>query len=981
MNRPEAYRCMAKSQTNLEPDSSSYVGRGAQHEALRDAFSEHALVTLHGPAGAGKTRTAREFAVRQLDQGGYDQAWFCGLSDARSRADVVDAVAEALGLPADDDVEARLERLEHALASREGVLLVLDNAEQVADDVAELAGAWLDADDVSILVTSRVPTGAPAEVTLSVGPLDTDDAVRLFVERARYMKPDFEPSSAVREQIVELIEHLDCLPLGIELAAARIDLFPPAEIVKRLDERFRILAPTRRPGPGRREALENAVAWSWDLLDDAERDAARQLAVFRGGFSLQAAQSVVEPEDPAVWVPELVESLRDNAFIRSVEDATPEGEVRFDFYQTMHAFVTDRAAPPTDLRRRHAEFVVDDCEQWAERVGGSQAADALVRLRSEEQNLRHAYEYGVDHDAKIACRAARCLDAFYRRVGRKDLHADILDRAIEAGADVADDMALHLRLCRGELHLDAGELAKAKSCFERVANEPESRPHDQILAAIRLGEILRREGAPRDGAQRLMDAARAATSEALQRLALAYASTCFADQHRLDDARDVIEELRAISTTDALDLEVEVNRRLAYTQYYLQNHEEQRRLSRRALDLARQLGDDGLVARCLQGLASCELAVDDYEAAAESYRQTFELHERHGNRYFAAVVRGNLAGALHRLGEFDAARDAYVEAISSHRAGGTSAYEAVALFGLGTLEFELGHQEDARAYFEQALEIAEASDDHYDAAALHLCLAWRQLSLRQTRDVAEHIEVALEWLADDGASWPAVAEATRAVLLQMSGDVDDAQAAMSRADESLVHGRHPTEHALVDLLALARAVLAEELDDEQVEARLSELSTRHQPARRDSVVNRRLHARIVACLVRRLAQGPRAPRQAATRQENQADALHAFEMRVGPKARWFQTPGGEEVDLRRRKSIRLVLDHLVRMHEDDGEATDVHALFDIGWPGDKAAPDTAAERVYWAIRTLRKLGLEDLIITTDDGYLLDPDARVERDDS
>src|ERR1700761_4158288 len=285
---------------NLRPATTSLIGRELEVPELQAAVKAHRLVTLTGVGGVGKTRLALEVAARLADDF-PDGGWFFELAAVTDPAAMPDAVAAVLGITQQpgktvaDSVAAALEG-----RSR---LLVFDNCEHVVDSVADLIEAILAASaTVTILATSREGLGVSEEQLWRVPSLDVNSgtesaAVNLFLDRAQSVVSDFSlarPGDA--DAVVEICRRLDGIPLAIELAASRMASMTASEVRDRLDQRFRLLVGSRR-GLERHHTLRHTVAWSYDLLADAEKALLDRCSVFAGGFDLQSACAVAGSDD------------------------------------------------------------------------------------------------------------------------------------------------------------------------------------------------------------------------------------------------------------------------------------------------------------------------------------------------------------------------------------------------------------------------------------------------------------------------------------------------------------------------------------------------------------------------------------------------------------------------------------------------------------------------------------------------------------
>jgi predicted ATPase/DNA-binding winged helix-turn-helix (wHTH) protein len=368
---------VAAPQPHLPAERDRWIGREADLERLAGAFDGGArLVTVTGIGGAGKTRLALRYGWthRAAFPG---EPWFVDLADARD-APAVSAAARR-GLETSDIIRA--------LASKGRCLVVLDNFEQVVACAPETVGAWLDrAPEACFLVTSREPLGIPGETVLSLGPLDPDDALLLFRDRASAAGGQSVDDADVRS----LVALLDGIPLAIELAAARARSMRPDQMVERMGERFELLTKSRGR-PDRQATLRATLDWSWDLLSRHEQAALMQLSVFEGGFTLAAAEAVLDLGPDAPPCADVVESLVDKSLVTPMDG-------RFGFLVTVRDYAAMRLAalddPATNgstVQRRHIQFFARMAQ--ALREGGGPYGRVDLR---ETENLIAACRSAVD---------------------------------------------------------------------------------------------------------------------------------------------------------------------------------------------------------------------------------------------------------------------------------------------------------------------------------------------------------------------------------------------------------------------------------------------------------------------------------------------------------------------------------------------------------------------------------------------------------
>ncbi|MER5528452.1 BTAD domain-containing putative transcriptional regulator [Streptomyces sp. NPDC002677] len=405
-----------------------FVGREPELARIADLLAGSRLVTLTGPGGAGKTRLAVEAATRiqaaRTGKGarGGDGVCFVELAPLGDGSQIPYAVLTGLGVreglrsPAADTTD----RLLAALEERE-LLLVLDNCEHLVEAAARIAALLLaSCPGVRILATSRESLNITGEVLVPVPPLPPEPAERLFLDRARAVRPGFDGHA----RVPHICAALDGLPLAIELAAARLRTLTPGELADRLDDRFRLLSRGDRSKAPRHRTLRAVVEWSWDLLDEEERELAGRLTVFSGGATLAAVEAVCGlpyPED-------LLASLVEKSFLEVSEG-------RYRMLETIRAFAAEGLPDPGGLRDAHAGYFLRLAEEAEPKLRGGGQLPWLERLSAEHGNLDAALRHLVRHGPEDALRLMAVLSCFWRLRG---LHGEQVTSARELLAAVGD---------------------------------------------------------------------------------------------------------------------------------------------------------------------------------------------------------------------------------------------------------------------------------------------------------------------------------------------------------------------------------------------------------------------------------------------------------------------------------------------------------------------------------------------------------------
>ena len=348
------------------------------------------LLTLTGPGGIGKTRLGVATAAGAAD--GYpDGVYFVALADTRTTEQVVGAIAGALGLRS-EGARALLSTIEDRLASSRA-LVVLDNFEQVVEARTVVARLLESCPGVDLVVTSRTPLRIRGETEVPVPPLARSAAVRLFLDRATVPRPDWAPAADELEIIEEICRRLDGLPLAIELAAARTRILDAASLLERLSRKLDVVGGSVPDLPERQRTLTATIEWSYDLLDAAERTLLARLAVFVGGWTLDAAEDVCSGGDVADVLTAL-ERLSEHSLL--ITEQGSAGRSRMRMLETIREFAAAQLEASSDvdrLRERHASYYEGLVVELHTEPGGETAPDAMARLDDDWDDIRACMEW------------------------------------------------------------------------------------------------------------------------------------------------------------------------------------------------------------------------------------------------------------------------------------------------------------------------------------------------------------------------------------------------------------------------------------------------------------------------------------------------------------------------------------------------------------------------------------------------------------
>jgi len=442
----------------------SFFGREAELALLHDRLAGHRLVTLTGPAGVGKTRTAVEYAAAQPAGAG---PWLARLAVVRQPAELADTVADAIGLETPSDPTAAVVR---SIADQPA-LLVLDNCEHLVDAAAELVIALLDGcPRLRILATSREPLGVDGEITIPVRPLPvtaadgTDGAaVTLFLERVRAVRPDWTPPPDELVHARRISAALDGLPLAIELAAARARVLGLGEITELLTDRFPELGSVPRGSLTPHATLQAAIAWSVDLLSETDRALLLRLWPFDGGFTLAAADAVrpagesTESTDLETSTLESLSALVTRSVVVADTTYTP---TRYLLLESIRAYCRSIDPQPESSRAAHGRWVRElTARSFDMRID---ARRYFRMLRDELPNIRSGLAYDLEHDAVNALRSGSWLSFLYFPIANRAEARRMVRAMLRALPDAPTPERARTMLLLGSLTYSGGDFAEAR---------------------------------------------------------------------------------------------------------------------------------------------------------------------------------------------------------------------------------------------------------------------------------------------------------------------------------------------------------------------------------------------------------------------------------------------------------------------------------------------------------------------------------------
>jgi predicted ATPase/class 3 adenylate cyclase len=489
---------------NLPIQLTSFIGREEEMARVKEILNGTRLVTLIGAGGAGKTRLAIQVAADLIDKF-PDGVWFVEFAPLGDAALIPHSVATALGLQLQSGRTIQLALTEY-LRER-NCLLLFDNCEHLIDACARLADVLVHAClNMKILATSREGFGIAGEVihrvpSLAIPSLETPivqtltqyEAVRLFIDRAVTIQPDFAVTNQNALAVAQICNHLDGIPLAIELAAARVNVLSVEQISERLVDRFRLLTGGSRTALPRQQTLRALIDWSYSLLSASERILFERLSIFAGGWTLEAAESLCAGDGiESFEVLDRLQNLAAKSLVVVGEGV--DGRMRYHLLETIRQYAREKLVNSEQLsmfRDRHLDWFLDFEEQARPKLFSSEQVVMLNRLDADHDNFRTALAWSMETMVERGLRLAAGLYRFWRLRGYWFERLDWLNKLLaQPDALAPTSIRAYALITRGDMELSQGEYTAAEKSFAESLEIYRKLSNEKGIAEA-LGELAR----------------------------------------------------------------------------------------------------------------------------------------------------------------------------------------------------------------------------------------------------------------------------------------------------------------------------------------------------------------------------------------------------------------------------------------------------------------------------------------------------------
>jgi len=683
-----------KPESNLPVSLTSFVGREKEQVQVINLISKHRLITLTGSGGVGKTRLARKVG-EQLLENYSDGVWLVELASLNDPTLLAQTIAMLFGLITQADV-SHTDLLINFLRTK-SVLLILDNCEHILEACAHLAESLLKSClHLKILVTSREPLEVTGEALYRVPSLGVPDlayqldtlreyeSVRLFEERAQLVQFDFSLTVENASFVIQICRRLDGIPLAIEMAAAKVGVLSPAQIAKQVEESFNLLTGRSRTALPRHQTLRASIEWSWNLLTESEQRLMRQLSVFAGGWTLEAAQSICDGH-----VLYQLNSLVTKCLI--VKNQRTETNIRYSFHETIRQYAHEKlleAGETNLLRERHLSYFLRLAEEVEPKLRGAQQIDWLNRLKVEHDNLRTALTWSLSNNVEAGLRLIGAMWWFWRVCGYVGEGCEWMSKMLA----LPDTMA-HTPLRAKALH---------GAAFLESVRYDNARAHDFYEESLSLYKDL---------------GDRLGIANALNGLGFTsrrqndWKSAPIFFEKALKIGYEIENEHVIAAALEGLGL-------IARGQH---NWIEARRFFEQFLAAERKLKNTTQIAIALFRLGSVAFAQGDIEVARTRYEESLSLYRELGFKQFIAILLNALGEVARYQADYEQALTLFSESLSQFQEQGVgfeNNYVTV-LINMGYVSYHQGHHVRAMDLFEESLSLSQKLGEEQNSA---LCL-------------------------------------------------------------------------------------------------------------------------------------------------------------------------------------------------------------------------------------------------------------------
>ena len=679
---------------NLPVQLTSFIGREKDISAIKEILKSTRLLTLTGLGGTGKTRLSLQLAAELIDEfnNGVWLAEFAPLSDPMLVAVTIAGALGVAGQPGEETIDTLLNFLK-----KKELLIIMDNCEHLIDACADIAEKLLkNSPGLKIIATSREGLRSYGESIYRVSSLDHPDpervnspvelsqfeAVRLFIERAVAVNPEFRVTNQNAPSLAQICYQLDGIPLAIELAAARIKILSVEKILEKMNDRFRLLTGGKRTALPRQQTLRALIDWSYDLLSEKEKLLLLRLSVFSGGWSLTAAETICPTGSMECYdIMDTHSNLSDKSLISTTEIS---GSIRFYMLQTIRQYALEKLEYDDELRRNHFNYFMNTADPYRIHINGIDQISWLKSVDADSDNIRSAIQWSMDKYPEEACMLIAKMTDYWDIKG-------YFKEAYQTSKNMLDSGRIKEKLSRANLLYCAGLMAQNMgrvSEAERLTGE---------------GLSIFRECNDRTGIGKCVSILGVASST---------------DPGRGEETRAYCDEALSIFKDSDLKRDYAVSLyNMSYIYMKEGDLEKALQLRMEALEIYKVLKDNHQIALIMSSLGVFELRRKNYDKATSYAEESLAISNENGDKYLITINLINLGNIYLAQKEYDKAMSLLNESLLILKEYGYQSNMIVALMFLGEAALKTGEYEKSINCFKESLTICKDTGNTYYQAS------------------------------------------------------------------------------------------------------------------------------------------------------------------------------------------------------------------------------------------------------------------------
>ena len=711
---------------NLPVQLTSFIGREKEMKHVKETLKLSRLVTLTSAGGSGKTRLALQTGAEVIDE--YEHGvWFVDLAALNDPALLTSTIIDALGIK-EESKKTTEETLIDFLKGKE-ILILLDNCEQLIHACANLTERFLSScPKLKIIATSREALNCQGEITYRIPPLTIPDpnsnstpeqltqyeSVRLFIERALVVNPEFRVNNKNAPALAEICSRLDGIPLAIELAAARTKVLSVEKIYERLDDRFSLLTGGKRTALPRQQTLRALIDWSYDLLSEEEKILWCRLSVFSGGWTLDAAEEICSDE---VISKSLILDLLSQLTEKSVI-IFDESKERYRILESIKQYGIEKLSDGHGIFLRHLNFFLELSEKAEPELRGENAKFWLDTIDADHSNFISAIDWSVNNEnAEKGGLVAAAIGEFLSTTGHYSTGIRLVENILQSSGVLDKSVKSKVLSLIGSLKMDQGDYEQAKKYTEESLDirKEVGDNYGIVVSVNNLGCISFHQG-DYDRAKKYFGESLAINKEIGDKKVIAASMANLGNisyyQGDYEQAKEYYKDCLAISKEigDKKLISISFNS-LGSISYVLGDSEQAKEYYEESLSIRKEFGDRKGMADSINNLGYIANYQGDYEQARKYFNESMDISKEIGNKTGIATSMDNMGNTSYTLGDYEQAEKYYKECLSIYESIGDRKGMADSMNNLGGVIYAQGDNEQAKTYFEESLAIKKEFGD------------------------------------------------------------------------------------------------------------------------------------------------------------------------------------------------------------------------------------------------------------------------------